>query len=183
MHAHRHYFDFKKLAAFVSDFGFRISKLRWLPVALAGLCGLGGCARGGGGPKTGSFLVSSQQAEFYKFGPAQSFGADFVLKKGDRVTMLDRQSGFSRVLTDNGVAGYVANEDIAPAPPQPIARNAAAPRSNAPVFRLPPGRATRGQVQDIPGDSLFNVNDVPLPLPDEPPKPRPKFRSGPPAPR
>ena len=84
-----------------------------LPVALAWLWALGGCARMAGGPKAGSYLVSVAQAEFYKFGPAQSFGADFVLKKGERLTMLDRQWGFSRVLTDTGVVGYISNEQIA----------------------------------------------------------------------
>jgi uncharacterized protein YgiM (DUF1202 family) len=145
---------------------------------MALLCGLAGCARGVSGPKTGYYVVSVPQASFYKSGPAQSFGPDFVLKKGDRVTMLDRQWGFSRVLTDNGVAGYIANEEIAPTAAAAAQRGASAARGNVPGAGLPAGRAGRNQVQDVPGNPLFNVNDVPLPMLDEPAKPRPQFRTG-----
>ena len=41
-------------------------------------------------PPGSRFLVSAQSSQFYKYGPAQSFGADFVLPKGQRVIMLQR---------------------------------------------------------------------------------------------
>ena len=59
-------------------------------------------------PPGSRFLVSAHSAQFYKYGPAQSFGADFVLPKGQRLIMLDRSFGFSRVMTDDGITGWVA---------------------------------------------------------------------------
>ena len=57
---------------------------------------------------------------FYEFGPAQANGADFSLYHGQRVTMLTYEYGFSHVaLVDTGQTGYVATEDILPAPPLP----------------------------------------------------------------
>jgi len=165
---------------------------RWLLSSVAGaaVVGLAGCATVGGGPKTGACVVSSLRAEFYKYGPAQSFGPDLMLKKGDRVTMLERSWGFSKVLTENGVAGYVASEDLEVVP-------ATAPTRFAAVGRRVPGAAVsaggmspsrqnriRNEVLGDPGDPLFNVNDVPLPLPDDVPSggARPQFRTTQPAP-
>ncbi len=70
-------------------------------------------------PSGSKYVVSAHKASFYKFGPAQSFGADFVLNEGARVTMLEHSFGFSRVMTEDGTAGFVATEDLKPAPPGP----------------------------------------------------------------
>jgi hypothetical protein len=160
-------------------------------VALAFLLALTGCASKPTGPKSGFYVVSATSAEFFKYGPAQSFGPDFVLKKGDRVTMLDRTWGFSRVMTENGVAGFVASEDLEPAPPSATPRIAAVSRG----VGLPIGgqrgmsssrqNRVRAEVMGDPGDPLFNVNDVPLPVLDEPPptKGRPQFRATQPTPQ
>ena len=51
-------------------------------------------------PPTNKFLVSVKSAQFYKYGPAQAFGADFTLAQGQKVTMLERQFGFSRVMLE-----------------------------------------------------------------------------------
>ena len=84
---------------------------------------LAGCSRELAPPGS-RFLVSAQSAQFYKYGPAQSFGADFVLPKGQRVIMLDRSFGFSRVMTEDGISGWIASEELTAAPPEP--RRAAA---------------------------------------------------------
>lgn len=147
----------------------------------------GGCALKPSGPGAGYYSVTSPTAEFYKYGPAQSFGPDLMLKKGDRLTMLDRQWGFSRVLTANGVAGYVASEDIDPiiVSAAPV-RTASASRRGGPVPIGKPGRMSssrqsriQSEIMGDPGDPLFNVNDVPLPLPDDVPPSgdRPQFRT------
>jgi hypothetical protein len=116
--------------------------------------------------KTTSYLVSPATSEFYKYGPAQAFGADFALKRGDRVTMLRREFGFSQVRMEDGTTGYMATEDLKPAPtPPPLARS----RGGSPRHV-----ASRGSnVKPTPGDPLFDVTDIPLPLPAQPEKPKP----------
>ena len=163
-----------------------------LPAALALVLASGGCALkkdASALPKTGFFVVSSHAAEFFKYGPAQSFGPDFMLKKGERVTMLNRDWGFSRVLTENGVAGYVATEDIEPAPPAPApapriasTRSSAVPIGHSRGGSSPRVRRENPEFLGNPNDPLFNVNDVPLPMPDEAPaKLKPEFRAAPPS--
>ncbi len=114
------------------------------------------------------FVIATTRAPFYKYGPAQSFGADFVLLKNQRVVMLERAFGFSRVMTEDGVTGWVANEELtlAPATPPPSARALAAASSGKP--RMYSGKRRTSNVQPIPTDPLFDLNDVPLPLPEEP---------------
>jgi len=47
-------------------------------------------------PSGSHYLVATAKAPFYKFGPAQSFGPDFVLNEGARVTMLAFRMGALR---------------------------------------------------------------------------------------
>jgi hypothetical protein len=62
-------------------------------------------------------MVKSQRTPFYSFGPAQASGPDFALNHGSRVTMLSYQYGYSHVAVEgSGQSGYVATEDLAPAP-------------------------------------------------------------------
>ena len=77
----------------------------------------GGCAASQRGQGDGYFAVSAKQAQVYRFGPSQPTGADALLKQGQRVMMLRQEYGYSRVMTDDGLTGYVANDLIAPAPP------------------------------------------------------------------
>lgn len=65
------------------------------------------------------YLVNAQRTLFYKFGPAQPNGPDLALYKGQRLTMLGSQFGYSHVATEEGVSGYVSSEDLVPAPPEP----------------------------------------------------------------
>jgi hypothetical protein len=93
-------------------------------VAAAAIVSLAGCSTDSkttnGGIYTGPthFMVIADRTAFYKYGPAQTGGPDLSLKKGQPVTMVDRHYGFSRVLNADGEAGYVATDDIAPAPDQ-----------------------------------------------------------------
>ena len=41
--------------------------------------------------------------------------------------MLDHGYGYSHVMTDDGTDGYVSNDDIKPAPPEPAAASAPNP--------------------------------------------------------
>lgn len=127
-------------------------------------------------PMGSRFVVSAPFAEFYKKGPAQDvgfaqhtfdnylaqqyIGPDFQLPKGAAVTMLKREVGYSKVVTDNGVAGYIANEKLAPAPA--VARN-------VPVETTRPQRNIRERTRAVPpsrrNDDQLDLSDIPLPLP------------------
>ncbi len=67
-------------------------------------------------PSGSHYVVATAKAPFYKFGPAQSFGPDFVLNEGAKVTMLEHSFGFSRLMTEDGTAGFVSTDDMKPAP-------------------------------------------------------------------
>jgi hypothetical protein len=125
--------------------------------------------------QTMRYVVSVPKAAFYKYGPAQSFGPDLQLPKGQKITKLDHSYGFSHVMTEDGTTGYVANEDIKPAPPEP---GAAAAQNPFPSSASKSKKPRRGNSVDptlkVPG---FDMNDVPLPSADNTPSPKdPKFR-------
>ena len=81
-----------------------------------------GCSTAGGpGTRAGdAYIVKNSRTPFYSYGPAQASGPDFALSQGDRVTMLSYEYGYCHVAVQGtGQSGYVATEDLAPAPPQP----------------------------------------------------------------
>jgi hypothetical protein len=144
----------------------------WKMVAVTGgmalVAGLGfaGCKTAGGGASVaqpGLYLVSAQQTSFFRYGPAQASGPDQVLVKGEKLTLVKREFGYSRVHLGDGRSGYVATEDIAPAPPP------AAPSSSPSLARKPAGERRRGQSPKVSSESA-----PPLPLP-EPPGPSFRF--------
>ena len=135
-------------------------------------------------PPGSRFLVSAHSAQFYKYGPAQSFGADFVLPKGQRLIMLDRSFGFSRVMTDDGITGWVASEELSPAPPEPRRSVVTASRRGGTApDRMYSGPRKQSKVEAVPGDPLFDMSDLPPPMPEEPVLPKPKFRINGPKPK
>lgn len=86
---------------------------------------LGSCTSSPGPDFSGTgqkYIVTGKHAAFYRYGPAQALGPDFVLAEGRKVVLLKKEYGFSQIQTDDGHAGYVANEEIAPAPPEPTPR-------------------------------------------------------------
>ena len=132
---------------------------------LCALLAFAGCVSTGPQPPTDKFLVSVPKAQFYKYGPAQAFGADFNLEKGQRVTMLKREFGYSQIQLADGQTGYVATDEIAPAPPPPPPpRSTPRPRSG----RGDGGRPRRSNVQPVTEDPLFDITDIPLPMPEDP---------------
>jgi hypothetical protein len=125
----------------------------------------------------GRFVVSAPKLFFYKFGPAQNSGPDFALAQGTKVTMLQRTIGFSRVMTDDGIGGYVASNGLAPAPPEPRSASVkpSGDGSRSSLFSSSPKRSN---VRPTPGSPLFDMSDIPFPLQENspPPKPSPRFR-------
>ena len=144
---------------------------------------LPGCAAGGAG--SGRYVVSAPKSPFYKYGPAQAFGADFALNRGQGVTVVENSFGFSKVTTDDGIAGYMPSEDLTPAPPEPAPQLRATPRTASrrnrgeETFVAPGSKGASSKVE--PGLPLFDVNDLPLPSNSEspkvePPAPNPKHK-------
>jgi len=88
----------------------------------------------------GDMVVVTDYAQFFRLGPQQAGGADFSLRTGERVMLQRKEFGYSRVQLENGLVGYMANEDITSAPPEPrrkrgLQRNgergSSAPRSSS----------------------------------------------------
>ena len=148
----------------------------------AGIIGLAlalvACASGPQIPPGSSCEVTASRAPFYKYGPAQSFGADDMLAAGTRLTLIQRSMGFSRVMLASGVTGYVSNDDISAVAPEvpPAPGSVVTNRKLDPLFTAPSksGKPKRSNVQPTPGDPLFDVNDVPLPVKEEP---KPEMRA------
>ena len=67
----------------------------------------------------GDMVVVTDYAQFFRLGPQQAGGADFSLRTGERVMLQRKEFGYSRVQLENGLVGYMANEDITSAPPEP----------------------------------------------------------------
>ena len=149
--------------------------LTLLPL-LTALALLSGCAAKQ--VKAGTrYVITAPKTAFYKYGPAQSFGPDTTLPQGTIVTMLESTWGFCHVMTDTGLGGYVSSDDLKLAPPSaapPKPTLAANPRE--PQFFS--GRPKQNTIRPTPGGPLFDVSDLPMPLPDNnpPPGPKPKFR-------
>ena len=135
----------------------------------------------------GDMVVASDYAQFFRLGPQQAGGADLSLRTGERVMLQRKEFGYSRVQLENGLVGYMANEDITPAPPEP----------KPPAVKRKPGPRTgsrnRGAVAydddfyaDIPlPDPNLDIlpEDIPLePLPDLLPEPDETVRNPAPTP-
>jgi hypothetical protein len=78
------------------------------------------------------------------------------------VTLLQREFGFSRVMLANGNTGYVATDELRPVAEAPA--NMTSRKSE----RSSSGPAKRSNVSPTPGEPLFDVNDVPLPMGEMP---------------
>jgi len=141
-------------------------------VLFAALGILSGCSSGGGAP--GRYVVTSAKSPFYKYGPAQTFGPDFALDRGQKVTVVQSSFGFAKVTTDDGTSGYMPTDDLAPAPAEAAAqvrapaRTASRPIRGEETFVPPPRKKGPAQVES--GLPLFDANDIPLPSNAERPK-------------
>jgi len=97
------------------------------------------------------FLIQSDYTPFYSLGPGQERGPDASLQRGERVKMLRREFGFSYVEINDGRAGYIANEEIAPAPPDKPEPAASASRK----------KSTGGSAMGAkPSDALFTMPEI-----------------------
>lgn len=90
--------------------------------------------------------MTSRSTDFFEYGPMQP-GLPEKLEQQTFFTVLDKSSGYSRVQLTNGKTGYVASEDIEPAPPTARA--------------VPADRPSR-----LRGDAFPDAPATPLPEPD-----------------
>lgn len=138
---------------------------------------LPGCVLpGGAGSHAGErYVINAQRTQFYKYGPAQGTGPDSVLYKGQTLTMLGYAFGYSHVTTADGQSGYVATEDIIPAPPEP--RPSPAPSSAAGVLSK---KTTSSRNAKPAGRRPTRAEEAAVPLPElperKPPPGAPGFR-------
>jgi uncharacterized protein YgiM (DUF1202 family) len=110
-------------------------------------------------PPAGRFVVKVEKTYFYHIGPAQASGPDLQLFKGQRLTVIKRDFGYSQVVLDDGQSGYVPTEDLTPAPPD-----------STPT---PPPKSRREHSAQRTPSLPPNGSMTPLPLPE---KSEPNFR-------
>jgi hypothetical protein len=129
--------------------------IRKLPALLC--LAIAGCASKSFTPdQAPEYVIIRNYAPFYRMGPMQPGGPDASLPVDTRVKMLSEEMGYSRVQLEDMRTGYVANENLAPAPPKPP--------EVATSGDQPSGRKKRG-----PRYTGAQVNDTPLPDPLPPP--------------
>lgn len=142
-----------------------------LAIACFGMALLGGCAVDPG-LKGSRYAVSAASAQFYKNGPAQAvgfessstipmpdLGPDFALPRGAAVTLLKRELGYSKVVSDEGVTGWIANDQMRPAPA--LVRDA--PVRNSPATNIVPRKRTPSSAPAV--EQKLDLTDILLPLP------------------
>lgn len=138
------------------------------------------------------FLVIRDFTPMYRLGPMQARGPDASLKVNTRVKMLRKEMGYSLVQLEDERTGYVANENLAVAPPRPPEPKVSdfVPDNASTGARgrrgKPSSPAYRGeQLNDIPLPDLsvpppdLNIapEDISAPTPaPEAPLEKPKFR-------
>jgi len=115
----------------------------------------------------GDTVVVTDYASFYRLGPQQAGGPDRTLRNGERVMLLRKEFGYTRVQLSDDQIGYIANEDLQAAPPEPRRRRG----ESGSVPGPPRGSQSSGEYFDdiaLPDPSLDILpEDVPVePLPD-----------------
>jgi hypothetical protein len=109
------------------------------------------------------FAVTADSTPFYLYGPQQGSGADKTLPKDTLVTLIRSSFGYAKVKLTTGEQGYVARDDIRPAPPALIAA-ANTPTGSSTVPSRPdftdPGFTT-------PPESLPEFEPTPIPNPPD----------------
>lgn len=138
-----------------------------IPVVLllAAALFLEGCATETYAPEVApEYVVIRDYSPFYRLGPQQGRGPDASLQPGTRVKLLRKEMGFSLVQLEDLRTGYMANENLAPAPPRPPEQ--IKQEAETAVSKKNGGHS---KAEDSPVYSGPQVNDTPLPDPNVPP--------------
>ncbi|MEO5719883.1 MAG: hypothetical protein ABIR71_00250 [Chthoniobacterales bacterium] len=135
-------------------------------IALSGVVFLSACATNGSKPTVKitngkMFAVIADTTSFYRYGPQQGNGPDQELPRDTVMTLIRPSFGYSKVQLLAGAEGYVASEDIKPAPPTLLAA------LNAPPPSTHSGAGSERENFDIHSSEPPPPED--LPDPDLPP--------------
>lgn len=124
------------------------------------------------------FLVQSDYTPFYSLGPGQERGPDASLQRGELVKMLRREFGFSYVEIPDGRVGYIANEEILPAPKREPEPTASPSRKHSAGGSARISRSSEAPVSLPEIDTLPEPVDVLHPISEMEPAPdsKPEFR-------
>lgn len=107
------------------------------------------------------YVTIRNYTPFYRVGPMQP-RPDASLPANTRLKLLRQEMGYSFVQLEDNRTGYMANENMALAPPRPKVEN-----EDAVADSSPSGRRKRGNTSAVyRGEQL---NDIPLPGPNTPP--------------
>ncbi|MBN8710049.1 MAG: hypothetical protein J0I10_11740 [Verrucomicrobia bacterium] len=134
----------------------------WL-VLLAAAVILSGCAATQTfTPETApDYVMIRDYTPFYRLGPMQG-RPDASLPSGTRVKLLRQEMGYSLVQLSDSRTGYVANENMAPAPPLPPSV------TGSDSSDTPRSGKKRRNVPDSPRYTGEQMNDIPMPEPNTP---------------
>lgn len=117
------------------------------------------------------FVVTSEAAPFFRHGPQPGRDPDLKLTKDTLLKVIRPSFGFSKVqLVASGEQGYVASEDIKPAPSTLIAAATPAPMDSvlSPSSNQPAGEQFNLNSNDprlVPPPEDLPPSDLPLPAP------------------
>ncbi|HEX8280812.1 MAG TPA: hypothetical protein VF551_05515 [Chthoniobacterales bacterium] len=107
------------------------------------------------------FAVSADQTSFYRYGPQQGNGPDESLPRDTLLTLIRPSFGYCKVQVLPGAKeGYVASEDIKPAPPTLVAALTASTQ---------PASTSASQAEHFDTSSAEPPPPEALPDPDLPP--------------
>src|SRR5205807_4490898 len=138
-----------------------------LSTSIAAAVVLAGCesnlnqATAGNGGKF--YAVITDSAPFYRYGPQQGNGPDMKLQKDRLMTLIHSSFGYCKVKLTTGEQGYVASDDIRPAPPALVAASTATPSHPSRAARFPFDSADPRLAESQ--ESLPEFNPEPSPIP------------------
>ena len=105
------------------------------------------------------YVVIRDFTPMYRLGPMQARGPDASLKVNTRVKLLRQEMGYSLVQLEDERTGYVANENLAVAPPRPPEPKVSEFTPDSPS----PGSRSRRGKPSSPAYQGEQLNDIPLP--------------------
>lgn len=125
------------------------------------------------------YVTKADFTPLYRSGPQQPGGPDQSLPKDTLVALLKKGFGYSRVQLEGGLDGYVATEDLTPAPPERVAPPPPPPSSSAIVSRYTmDGPSNAEQAAATSTSNAEALPDLPEPIldPATTPLEKPEFR-------
>ena len=139
-----------------------------LSTSIATTVVLAGCAESNPNQATAAsggrfYAVTTDSAPFYRYGPQQGNGPDMKLQKDRLMTLIRPSFGYCKVKLTTGEEGYVASDDIRPAPPALVATATAPPPHPSRAARFPFDSSDPRLAE--PQESLPEFNPEPTPIP------------------